>query len=107
MTIPEIKERNAGAVRRRVNEALKGRNITCLGVNAKGNGRYRLLFQGKDIDNVQKDDAWVRIHFDRGTLYGEQWYPVRVDRAYHGAAVDEMGCLIFGQLNWVKVHKMR
>ncbi|KAF8846406.1 hypothetical protein BDZ45DRAFT_682538 [Acephala macrosclerotiorum] len=107
VAIPEIKEGNAGAVRRRVNEALKGRNITCLGVNAKGNGRYRLLFQGKDIDNVRKDDTWVRTHFDRGTLYGEQWYPVRVDRAYHGAAVDEMGCLIFGQLNGVKVHKMR
>jgi hypothetical protein len=105
--IPEIKEGNAGDVRRRVNEALKERGITCLGVNSKGNGRYRLLFQGKDIDNVRKDDAWVRTHFDRGTLYGEQWYPVRVDRAYHKVATDEMGCSIFGQLNGVKVHKMR
>jgi hypothetical protein len=48
-----------------------------------------------------------KTHFDRGTLYGEQWYPIRVDRAYHGVAVDEMGCSIFGQLNGVKVHKMR
>ena len=75
---------------RRVNEALKERGITCWGVNSKGNGRYRRVFQGKDIDNVRKDD-WVRTHFDRGTLYGEQWYLVRVDRAYHGVAVDEMG----------------
>jgi hypothetical protein len=88
--IPEIKEGNAGAVRRRVNEALKARDITCLGVNSKGNGRDRLLFHGKDVDNVRKDDIWVRTHFDRGTLYGEQWHPMRVDRAYHGAAVDEM-----------------
>jgi hypothetical protein len=107
VTIPEIKDGNAGAVRRRVNEALRERDITCLGVNSKGNGRYRLLFQGKDIDNVRKDDTWVRTHFDRGTLYGEQWYPIRVDRAYHETAVDEMGCSIFGQLNGVKVHKMR
>jgi hypothetical protein len=44
-------------VRRRVNEALKERDITCLGVNSKGNGRYRLLFQGKDVDTVRKDDT--------------------------------------------------
>jgi hypothetical protein len=31
---------------------------------------------------------------------------MRVDRAYYRAVVDEMGCLIFGQLNGVKVHKM-
>ncbi|KAL5331200.1 hypothetical protein ACEPPN_000729 [Leptodophora sp. 'Broadleaf-Isolate-01'] len=103
VVIPEI----TGAVRRRVNKALKERGITCLGVNSKGNGRYRLLFQGKDIDNVRKDDTWVRTHFDKGTLYGEQWYPMRVDRAYHEVAMDEMGCSIFGQLNGVKVHKMR
>jgi hypothetical protein len=65
VTIPEIKEGNAGAVRRRVNEALKERNITGLGVNFKGNGRYPLLFQGKDIDNGWRDDTWVRTHFDR------------------------------------------
>jgi hypothetical protein len=57
VTIPEIREGNAGAVRRRVNEALKERDITCLGVNSKGNGRYRLLFQGKDVDTVRKDDT--------------------------------------------------
>jgi hypothetical protein len=34
-----------------------------------------------------------------GTLYGEQWYPMRVDRAYHEVAVDEMGGSLFGQLN--------
>jgi len=44
VAIPEIKEGNAGTVRRRVNEALKERNITCLGVNSKGNGWYWLLF---------------------------------------------------------------
>ncbi|KAH9203126.1 hypothetical protein DL95DRAFT_399661 [Leptodontidium sp. 2 PMI_412] len=71
VTIPEIKGGNAGAVRRRVNKALKEKNITCLGVNSKGNRRYRLLFQGKDIDRVRKDDTWVRTHFDWGTLYGE------------------------------------
>ena len=41
----EIKEGNAGTVRRRTNEALKERGIACLRVNAKGNGRYRILFE--------------------------------------------------------------
>src|SRR5690349_17441692 len=44
------------------------------------------------------------------TLIGErctEGYPIRVDGAYHEAAVDEMGCSIFVQLNRVKIHKMR
>ncbi|KAH9203832.1 hypothetical protein DL95DRAFT_472038 [Leptodontidium sp. 2 PMI_412] len=105
VAIPEIKEGNAGTVRRRVNEALKGKGITCLGVNSKGNGRYRLLFHGDDVDKVRRDDTWLRTHFD--TLYGEQWYPMRVDRVYHEVATDEVGCTLFGRLNGVKVHKMR
>lgn len=36
VAIPEIKEGNASAVRRRVNEALKGRNITCFGGQCQG-----------------------------------------------------------------------
>lgn len=107
VTIPEIKEGNAGTVRRRVNEALKEKDITCLGVNSKGSGRYRLLFHSKDVDNVRRDEAWLRTHFDRGTIYGEQWYPMRVDRVHHEVAVDEMGCTLFGQMNGIKVHKMR
>lgn len=107
VAIPEIKEGNAGTVRRRVNEALKEKGITCLGVNSKGNGRYRLLFHGDDVDKVRRDDTWLRTHFDRGTLYGEQWYPMRVDRVYHEVATDEVGCTLFGRLNGVKVHKMR
>ncbi|KAF2186381.1 hypothetical protein K469DRAFT_687351 [Zopfia rhizophila CBS 207.26] len=39
-----IREGNAGAVHRRVNEALYERDIMCLKVNSKGNRRYRLLF---------------------------------------------------------------
>jgi hypothetical protein len=70
----EIKEGNAGIVRRRANEALKERGITCLGVNSKGNGPYRLLFREADVDKVRRDDTWVRTHFDKGTLYREQWY---------------------------------
>ena len=97
-SISEIKEGNAGTVRRRVDEVLKEKGIKCLGVNAKGNGRYRLLFKGKDIDNVRRDDTWLRTHFDRGTLYGEQWYPVRIDRVYHKVAVDELGCTLLGRL---------
>ncbi|KAH8799484.1 hypothetical protein F5884DRAFT_758508 [Xylogone sp. PMI_703] len=107
VTIPEIKEGNAGTVRKRVNEALKGKGITCLGVNSKGNGRYRLLFRDEDVDKVRRDDVWLKTYFDRGTLYGEQWYPIRVDRAHHKVSTDEMGCTVFGQMNKVKVHKMR
>ena len=53
VTIPEIKEGNAGTVRRRVNEALKEKDTTCLGLNSKGNERYRLLFHSKDVENCQ------------------------------------------------------
>jgi hypothetical protein len=47
VTIPEIKDGNTGAVRRRVNEAVKEKNIICLEVNSKGDRRYRVLFQGR------------------------------------------------------------
>ncbi|KAG4442881.1 hypothetical protein IFR05_001677 [Cadophora sp. M221] len=107
VAIPEIKEGNAGTARRRVNEALKGKGINCLGVNSKGNGRYRLLFHGDDVDKVRRVDTWLRTHFDREMLYGKQWYPMRVDRVYHEVATDEVGCVLFGRLNGVKVHKMR
>lgn len=36
MTIPEIREGNVGAVRRRANEALEERDITCLGAILRG-----------------------------------------------------------------------
>jgi hypothetical protein len=95
-------------IRKRVNEALKEKDITCLGVNSKGSGRYRLLFRSEDdVAKVRRDDSWLKTHFDRGTLYGEQWYPVRVDRVYHGVLVDETGCALFGQMNGVRAHKMR
>jgi hypothetical protein len=103
----EIKEGNAGVVRQRANEALKERGITCLGVNSKGKGRYRLLFKEADVDGLRRDNSWVRTHFDKGVLYGEQWYPIRIDKAYREVATDELGCTIFGRMNGVKVHKMR
>jgi hypothetical protein len=103
----EIKEGNAGVVRQRANEALKERGITCLGVNSKGKGRYRLLFKEADVDGLRRDDSWVRTHFDKGVPYGEQWYPIRIDKAYREVATDELGCTIFGRMNGVKVHKMR
>jgi hypothetical protein len=32
---------------------------------------------------------------------------MRVDRAYHKVATDEMGCDLFSRMNGVKVHKVR
>jgi hypothetical protein len=78
-----------------------------LGVNSKGKGRYRLLFKEADVDGLQQDDSWVRTHFDKGALYGEQWYLIWIDRAYQEVATDELGCTIFGRMNGAKVHKMR
>jgi len=49
----------------------------------------------------------VKTHFDKGTLYREQWYPLRIDRAYREVGTDELGCTLFGRMNGVKVHKMR
>jgi hypothetical protein len=57
VAISEIKDGNAGTVHRCVNEALKEKNIIYLGVNSKENGRYQLLFQGKDIENIRKDNT--------------------------------------------------
>ena len=90
-----------------VNEALKERNITCLGVNSKGNSQYQLLFQGKDVNNIQKDNTQVKIYFNRGILYREQQYLVRVNRVYYSIVVDKIGYLIFSQLNRVKVYKIQ
>ena len=102
-----IKDGNAGTVRRRANEALKELGVACLGVNSKGNGRYRLLFREADVDKVRQNDAWIKSHFNKGTMYGEQWYPLRIDRAHRDVATDELGCTLFGRMNEVKVHKMR
>ena len=55
-----------------MNEVLKERGITCLGVNSKWNGWYWLLFKEMDVDSLRRDDSWVKTHFDKGTLYGEQ-----------------------------------
>jgi len=76
-------------------------------VNDKGNGRYRLLFHQKHIDDLQRDDTWLKTHFDKGRIYGEQWYPVRVDRALRSQVIDETGCNEFSRLNGVEVKKMR
>ncbi|KAM4065021.1 DDE superfamily endonuclease [Hirsutella rhossiliensis] len=70
----DIREGNAGTIRRRANAALENLGVTCLGVNSKGNGRFRLLFRETDVDKVRQNDTWMRTHFDKGTLYGEQWY---------------------------------
>lgn len=92
-----------GTVRKRVNGALKERNITCIRVNSKWNRQCRLLFRkADDVDKVRRDETWLRTHFDRGTLYSEQWFPMRVDRAYREVATDELRCALFGQMNGVK-----
>ena len=90
-----------------VNKALKERNITYLGVNSKGNSQYQLLFQGKDINNIQKNNTQDKIYFNRGILYREQQYLVRVNRVYYSIVVDKIGYLIFSQLNRVKVYKIQ
>ena len=61
-----------------------------MGVNSKGNGRYRLLFREADVDKVRQNDAWIKSHFNKGTMYGEQWYPLRVDRAHRDVETDEL-----------------
>lgn len=73
----EIKEGNAGVVRRRANEALREKGITCLEINSKGKGRYRLLFKEADIDGLRRDDSWLgptstreRSMESNGTLFG-------------------------------------
>lgn len=92
----------------RVNDALKEKDITCIGVNDKGNGRYRLIFENDDdVNVVRRDDSWLNVHLPKARLYGEQWYPVRLDRVHRDAPIDEEGCELFGSLHGVKVHKMR
>jgi len=105
LRVPE----NAGVVRERVNEALKEMGIKCIGVNDKGNGRYRLLFRkSDDVDKVHQDDSWLKGgSLKRARLYGEQWYPIRIDRVHKNTSVDENGQADFGRLNGVIVYKIR
>lgn len=105
-----VREFNAGTIRARVNYALKtsGRDIECIGINDKGNGRYRLLFKHAGLVNlVRRDESWLEDQFPGARLYGEQWYPLRLDRVSKKVIPDETGCRVFGKMNGVKVHKMR
>ncbi|KAM4058177.1 DDE superfamily endonuclease [Hirsutella rhossiliensis] len=94
----DVKDGNAGTIRRRANAALEKLGVTCLGVNSKGNGRFRLLFRESDVDKDtlrQGNAIWGAV------------VPLRVDRAHCGVATDDIGCAVFGRMNGVKVHKMR
>ena len=50
----------------------QGEGHNLFGSQSKRYGRYRLLFHGGGIDEVRRDDTWLRTHFDRETLYREQ-----------------------------------
>jgi hypothetical protein len=78
-----------------------------MGANDMGNGRYRLLIKEVDVDELRRDDSWVTTHFNKGTLYVEQWYPIGIDRTYKSVAIDGLGCTLFGRMNRVKVHMVR
>ncbi|KIM98212.1 hypothetical protein OIDMADRAFT_146890 [Oidiodendron maius Zn] len=63
VAILEIREGNAGTVYKQVNEALKEKGITCLGVNSKWNGCYRLLFHGDNIDKAVNLHDAITVNF--------------------------------------------
>jgi hypothetical protein len=75
-------------------------------VSFKGRGRYRLHFHQHVVDTVRRDDYWLRTHFDGATVYGEQWYPVKIDNVWKKLALDGLGCTLVGRLNNVEVKKM-
>lgn len=99
-----IRKSNAGVVRSAVNKSLEEIGVKCLGINDKGNSRFRLLFDKKDIDKVRRDDKWLESEFPRARIYGEQWYPLRLDRVSEDTAIDVDGCKEFGRRNDVMVY---
>jgi len=44
---------------------------------------------------------------DQVRVYGEQWFPIRVDWVKKSISMDELGCTWSAKLNNVKVTKMR
>lgn len=102
-----------GELRKHVDKCLDacGLDFRCLGVNVKEKYKVRVFFKGKDYQAAQKSvDKWVGAMItgeDRVRLYGEQWFPVRVDRVKKSMPMDELGCTLFGKLNNAKVAKMR
>jgi len=110
---PRLRDLAPGQLRERVDECLHahGLGFQCLGVNVKEKDKIRAFFKGTDYPAAQGAvDKWVHA-MAKGEgqvrIYGEQWFPVRVDRVKKSISMDELGCKVVGLLNKVKITKMR
>jgi hypothetical protein len=109
-TAPQLRDKTPGELRKCVDDGLQacGLEIKNLGVNVKEKGKIRVFFRGGDHAIAQREiDKWVQAMV-RGPghvrVYGEQWFPVGVDRVKKSVT---MGRTLFGKLNSVGVAKMR
>jgi hypothetical protein len=111
-----------GAVRRRIDDALKDHAVTteikCHGIsrNARDSNKYKLFFKDeKAVQMVRQNDAWLKDYFQGARLQAEQWHPIRVDSVYKGAVLKEMGgnevkeeaAGMVAKENDVRVHKIQ
>jgi hypothetical protein len=110
---PQLRDKTPGELRKCVDDGLQacGLEIRNLGVNVKEKDKIRVFFRGDDHGTAQKEvDKWVKAMVkEQGhvRVYGEQWFPVTVDRVRKSMTMDEIGRTLFGKLNSVKVAKMR
>jgi hypothetical protein len=111
-----------GAVRRRIDEALKDheatREIKCHGIsrNARDSNKYKVFFKDeKAVQTVRQNDGWLMGYFRGARLQAEQWHPIRVDSVYKGAVLKDMAGIevkeeakqMVAEENEVQVHKIQ
>lgn len=82
-----------------------------LGLIKKGPDRVRVFFKSQDIKEAQETRAqWSKVMGaggDEVRVYGEQWFPLKVDRVKRTLPIDEVGRTLVEKLNQVKIAKMR
>jgi hypothetical protein len=117
-----IANEKPGAVRRRIDEALKDHVVTkeikCQGIsrNARDSNKYKVYFKDeKAVQTVRQNDGWLKGYFRGARLQAEQWHPIRVDSVYKGAVLKDMGgnevkeeaTQMVAEENDVQVHKIQ
>jgi hypothetical protein len=110
---PQLHDKNPSELRKLVDERLKlcGLDIKSLGISVKDKHKVRVYFRGSDHPVAQREASkWTRAMVEgpgHVRVYGEQWFPIRVDAVRKDVTTDELGRTLMGKLNNVCVTKMR
>ena len=57
----------------------------------------------KNVYAVHQDDKWVKICFAGSSFYGEQWYPVKIDRVWRDLDLKNITRELLGRINRAKI----